>query len=159
MEKHMKKLFLTLGMITTFASPLVSQVAFADHHLGVKHEGMAHGEAAHAGMAHGEAAHAGNDIKKHVASIKSGKTIVAHVEGMVCDFCARGLEKVFGKKDAVKNIIVSLEQGTVTIQMHPNKNLSDDEIVKIIKGNGINTTSINRKISPVTVKALHEVVK
>jgi len=115
----MKKLLLTTLMATALASPM----AYAGH----------------ADMNHGD-----NHATKHEAPISAGKTVVAHVEGMVCDFCARGLEKTFGKKDEVKNIIVSLEQGTVTIQMNPNQDLSDEEIVKIIKGNGINTTSVER---------------
>lgn len=118
----MKKLLLTTLMVTALASPM----AYAGH----------------AGMNHGD-----NHATKHEAPISAGKTIVAHVEGMVCDFCARGLEKTFGKKDEVKNIIVSLEQGTVTIQMNPDQDLADEDIIEIIKGNGINTTSINRGVT------------
>ena len=115
MEKLMKKLLLTTLMVTALASP----IAYAGHP---------------------EMNHA----TKHEAAVTVGKTIVAHVEGMVCDFCARGLEKTFGKKDEVKNLIVSLEQGTVTLHMNPNQDLSDEDIIEIIKGNGINTTSIDR---------------
>ena len=84
---------------------------------------------------------------KHAGISHDGKTIIAHVEGMVCDFCARGLEKTFGKKDEVNHIIISLEQGAVTIQMNPDHDLADEEIIEIIKDNGINTTSINRGVT------------
>ena len=117
----MKKLLLTIGIVIALASPM----AFAEH---------------------GSMDHDGGHAAKHEAPVQTGKTIVAHVEGMVCDFCARGLEKIFGKKDEVKNIIVNLEQGTITIQMNPDQDLPDDEIIELIKGNGINTTSINRGV-------------
>ena len=117
----MKKFLLTTLMVTALISP----IAYAGH----------------AGINYGDSA------IKYESPLTAGKTIVAHVEGMVCDFCARGLEKVFGKKDEVKNIIVSLEQGTITLQMNPNQDLADNEIIEIIKGNGINTTSINRGVT------------
>ena len=85
-----------------------------------------------------------SDIK-HASPTTAGETVIAHVEGMVCDFCARGLEKVFGKKDEVSDIIVSLEYGTITINMKPDQDLTDTEITRLIEGNGINTTSIQRE--------------
>ena len=72
------------------------------------------------------------------------KTVVVHVNGMVCDFCARGLEKVFKKEDAVGNIIVSLEQGTITIQLKKGKELSDSLITKLVTDNGISVEGIDR---------------
>ena len=80
----------------------------------------------------------------HKVALEPTKEVIAHVKGMVCDFCARGLEKVFAKKDEVKKIIVSLKKRTVTIQMKAGKDLTDDEITKLIKGNGIDTEKIER---------------
>ncbi len=75
----------------------------------------------------------------------AGETITAHVEGMVCDFCAQGLEKLFGDTEAVERTIISLENATVTLQLKPGATLADTEITRIIQENGIDTTSIIRE--------------
>lgn len=72
------------------------------------------------------------------------RTVVANVQGMVCDFCARGLEKVFGRRPEVAKIGVSLEQGKVWIHLQPGADISDAEITELILGNGINVESIER---------------
>ncbi len=75
--------------------------------------------------------------------IKHNK-IVAHVKGMVCDFCARGLEKVFKKKKEVHEIKISLEHQTVDFILKPKQNLSDKIITKMIEDNGITVERIER---------------
>ncbi|CAA6808458.1 MAG: Unknown protein [uncultured Campylobacterales bacterium] len=74
-------------------------------------------------------------------------SIVANVEGMVCDFCARGLEKVFSKQDEVASIKVSLEKSIVEIYFKEGKALDDKTITKLILGNGISVNSIDRNDS------------
>lgn len=77
-------------------------------------------------------------------SKQSSHAIQVHVKGMVCDFCARGLEKVFSKKKEVSTISVDLDKGLVTVNMNKNKNLSDKELTKLIKGNGYTIEKIER---------------
>lgn len=69
-------------------------------------------------------------------------TVIATVHGMVCEFCAVGLEQQFKKRDEVKVIEVSLEAGTVKLQFHAGQRLDDELITKIITDNGINVESI-----------------
>ena len=90
---------------------------------------------------HGEHQKHSNHKEIHA---QNRQTILVEVQGMVCDFCARGLEKVFYKQDAVENVIVSLSMGTVTILLHPNKNLTDEQIKELIRSNGISPLKIKR---------------
>ncbi len=70
--------------------------------------------------------------------------VVVNVNGMVCDFCAQGLKKLFGEREEVKDIAIDLEAGTVALDFAENKTLKDEEIEKIIKDNGISVVSIKR---------------
>ncbi len=72
------------------------------------------------------------------------ETITAEVHGMVCEFCAVGLEKQFEKCDEVESIDVSLEAGTVKLVLKDGQQMDDERITKIITDNGINVASIKR---------------
>ena len=75
---------------------------------------------------------------------KYGETITAHVKGMVCDFCARGLEKVFKSEKVVSKIFVNLDDSIVSIRMMPNKNLPDKRIKVLIMKNGYSVEKLIR---------------
>jgi copper chaperone CopZ len=63
---------------------------------------------------------------------------------MVCAFCAQGLEKSFGRMDAVDKIDVDLDKMSVTIAVKDGKQLDDATIEKAIKDNGLDTVKIER---------------
>lgn len=67
----------------------------------------------------------------------------ADVEGMVCDFCAQGLKKQFGKESSVESIDVNLDTHKVTIRFKPGQELTKERIAEIITGNGLTMTSIH----------------
>ena len=74
----------------------------------------------------------------HAASTNDS-TQVIKVKGMVCSFCAQGIEKNFNaKKDIVKNTQVDLDTMSVTLTFHKGKSLPFSEIKKIIEGGGFN---------------------
>ena len=66
------------------------------------------------------------------------------VNGLVCDFCARSIEKLFSKKESVKSINVNLEQMLITISLKKGKSLNDDIITKVITDSGYDIREINR---------------
>ena len=72
------------------------------------------------------------------------KDVVAEVNGMVCDFCAQSLSKVFGKEDSVNDINVSLDTQTVTIDVKDGKTLRDEKIKELIEWGGYELVSIKR---------------
>jgi copper chaperone CopZ len=70
--------------------------------------------------------------------------ITINVKGLVCDFCARSIEKTFNKTKAVESIYVDLDNGLIQLQLKEGKTLSDEKIKKLIKDNGYALESIQR---------------
>lgn len=73
------------------------------------------------------------------------ETILASVNGMVCAFCATGIEKSFQKQSAVEHVKVDLEKKLVTLDTKPNAVLDDATIRKVITGAGYAVTDIKRQ--------------
>jgi len=66
------------------------------------------------------------------------------VNGMVCDFCARALEKVFIKKDEVDSINVDLNNGKIAINFNEGFSLDNSKIKKLVTDSGYDVVKINR---------------
>lgn len=76
----------------------------------------------------------------------SSQTMVtAKVNGMVCDFCARAVTKVFGKEDAVENVHVDLDKGEIHVTLKGGADLSDERIGELVKKSGYDLVSIARE--------------
>lgn len=71
-------------------------------------------------------------------------TVNVKVDGLVCDFCARALEKVFGKRNEVEGIKVDLDKGNVMVAMKPGQTIDDATLTKLITDSGYNVRSIER---------------
>ena len=67
---------------------------------------------------------------------------VVSVNGMVCDFCARGVEKAFAKDPDVMKIDVDLELGSVLIAYSSEAQPSKRDINKRIRSNGLDVVDI-----------------
>ena len=67
-----------------------------------------------------------------------------NVNGMVCDFCAQSIEKVFMKRDEVKGIKINLEDQKVVIYLEEKTNIKDDIISTLLKDAGYTVEQINR---------------
>ena len=68
--------------------------------------------------------------------------VVVSVQGMVCDFCARGIEKSFSKDKRVSKIDVDLASGKVLLAFSEANEIDSADIRKKILNNGLNTTDI-----------------
>ena len=82
-------------------------------------------------------------------SVSHSKTIKIGVEGMVCDFCAQSIEKVFLKQAGVEKVDVNLDIGKVTVKMadvfqDDEDGISNDTIVKLLKDAGYEVVAIIR---------------
>lgn len=75
---------------------------------------------------------------------KGAETVVARVNGMVCDFCARAVTKVFGREDAVAGIDVDLDAGAIRIALKPGETLADERIAELIRDSGYALVAIER---------------
>ena len=71
-----------------------------------------------------------------------GGTAYADVNGLVCDFCARALEKVFGRQEAVESINVDLDKKVITIHFNEGQKLDDKTITQLITDSGYNVRDI-----------------
>ena len=67
------------------------------------------------------------------------------VNGMVCSFCAQGIERQFKKQKGIENIDVRLEEKRVTLELGESANLSDEEINTLLQKAGYNVEKIERK--------------
>ena len=76
---------------------------------------------------------------------KNDENIVyVSVNGLVCDFCAGSIEKMFEKKEAVSRISVDLENMLITIFLKENRKLNDETVIEIIKDSGYDVTEVKR---------------
>ena len=73
--------------------------------------------------------------------------LTVNVKGMVCDFCARAVTKVFGKNDAVENVHVDLDNGEIHVGLKPGAILTDDEVESLVKKSGYAMVSVEREVS------------
>jgi copper chaperone CopZ len=75
----------------------------------------------------------------------SADTIKATVNGMVCGFCATGIEKTFRAQPEVKTVNVDLEKRLVTIQTKQGQTLDDAKIRKLLGNAGYSVVAVARQ--------------
>ena len=85
------------------------------------------------------------------------QTIKASVNGMVCAFCAQGIEKKMRALSQTKDVYVNLKQRLVAVEVKDGQTLSNDTVKDIIKKAGYDVTSIEMSEHPVAhIKAEFE---
>ena len=77
-----------------------------------------------------------------VSDLSSGQIAIVDVKGMVCDFCARGIEKTFYDDKEVKKVSVDLGAGKVLVAYSDTKRIDIDEIKNIFLINGQTATNV-----------------
>ena len=85
------------------------------------------------------------DLDKYnnfVSDLSSGQIAIVDVKGMVCDFCARGIEKTFYDDKEVKKVSVDLGAGKVLVAYSDTKKIDVDEIINIFLINGQTATNV-----------------
>ena len=75
----------------------------------------------------------------------SAETIRTTVNGMVCAFCATGIEKTFRKQPEVATVKVDLPNKRVVITTKPGKTLSDAKIKEVVTYSGYTMGNIVRQ--------------
>lgn len=83
-----------------------------------------------------------------VASIASAETIEMDVNGLVCAFCAQGIEKTLKGFPATAGVFVSLEHRIVAVQLKDGQDIPDTALFKAIKDAGYNLVTIRRTDEP-----------
>ena len=77
-------------------------------------------------------------------NVASADKVYVSVHGLVCDFCARALEKVFSKRDEVVGLTVDLDKGEVVVAMKEGLIIEDETLTKLITDSGYHVTSITQ---------------
>lgn len=72
------------------------------------------------------------------------ETITTGVKGMVCAFCATGIEKTFRKQPEVATVKVDLAKKHVVITTKPGKTLGDAKIKEVVTYSGYTMGHIAR---------------
>lgn len=74
----------------------------------------------------------------------SAKTLKIDIDGMVCAFCAQGIEKKMKAQPATDKIFISMEKKVVAIALKPNQDIADAKIHEEIKDAGYVVKGITR---------------
>lgn len=78
------------------------------------------------------------------ALAEGGEPIVADVLGVVCDFCATAMNKIFGKREEVAAIYVDLDTKALSIVTHEQGSLSDEDIGALAEQAGYRVAAVRR---------------
>ena len=79
-----------------------------------------------------------------LALAAGGAPIVADVLGVVCDFCAIAMNKIFGNQPEVAAVYVDLDTKTLSLVLSPSGSLSDAEIADLAVQAGYRIAAIRR---------------
>lgn len=76
-------------------------------------------------------------------------TIEMTVNGLVCAFCAQGIEKKLRKFPATDEVVVNLEHRLVAVALKPGQDISDADLRKALTDAGYTVKSIARSETPI----------
>jgi copper chaperone CopZ len=71
-------------------------------------------------------------------------TIEMTVNGLVCGFCAQGIEKTLRRNAATEDVLVNLEHRLVAIATKPGEDIPDEVLRKALKDAGYDVKAIAR---------------
>lgn len=77
------------------------------------------------------------------SSANASQTITVQVNGMVCAFCAQGIEKKARALPQVEDVYVNLKQKVVAVQVKEGQVLSTDTLTSLVKDAGYDVKQIN----------------
>jgi copper chaperone CopZ len=84
-------------------------------------------------------------------------TIEMEVNGLVCAFCAQGIEKKLRSFPATVDVVVSLEQRLVAVATRDNLDIGDEELRRALTDAGYAVMSIRR--APESIDAVRSRLK
>lgn len=78
------------------------------------------------------------------AATASAGTIEMKVYGLVCGFCAQGIEKTLRKNPATSDVIVSLKKQLVAVETRDGQDITDADLTKALTDSGYDVKGITR---------------
>ncbi len=79
-----------------------------------------------------------------MTTLASAKTIEMDVNGLVCAFCAQGIEKALKALPATQAVFVSLEDRIVAVELKEHTDIDDAKLRKAITDAGYTIVAIRR---------------
>ena len=131
--KNLYFLFVIIGSISVAAQDHAMHDMDAHDHEGHLHDTMVDGKLLEVDPERFDA---------FVLNLEDKQVAIISVSGMVCDFCARGIEKTFTRDKSVLKVDVDLSGGKVFIAYGKEKNIDFEEIKMKIMSNGQNATGL-----------------
>jgi copper chaperone CopZ len=84
-----------------------------------------------------------------VAAGSMAATIEMTVNGLVCAFCAQGIEKKLRKFPATAEVVVSLEHRVVAVSLKDGQDIPDADLRKALTDAGYSVKAISRSEAPI----------
>jgi copper chaperone CopZ len=84
-----------------------------------------------------------------VAVTSAAATIEMSVNGLVCAFCAQGIEKKLKKFPATAEVVVSLEHRLVAVSLKDGQDIPDADLRKALTDAGYTVKAISRSETPI----------
>ncbi len=78
------------------------------------------------------------------SDVLAGASVRLKVNGMVCPFCAYGLEKRLGEIASVDAVLIRISDGLVQIRTKQDQELTDEVLEDAVKKSGFTLTEIER---------------
>ena len=78
------------------------------------------------------------------SDVLAGASVRLKVNGMVCPFCAYGLEKRLGEIASVDAVLIRISDGLVQIRTKRDQELTDQVLEDAVKKSGFTLTEIER---------------
>lgn len=82
------------------------------------------------------------------AGLAQARSIEVEVNGLVCAFCAQGIQKSLKKFPATEEVFVSLEHRLVAVQLKDGQDIADEALRTAITDAGYTTVNIQRSDTP-----------
>lgn len=79
-----------------------------------------------------------------VSPFAAAKTVEMDVNGLVCGFCAQGIEKTLKTLPATEGVFVSLENRLVAVKLKDGTDIDDAALHKALKDSGYTVVAIRR---------------
>jgi copper chaperone CopZ len=84
-----------------------------------------------------------------VAAGSMAATIEMTVNGLVCAFCAQGIEKKLKKFPATAEVVVNLEHRLVAVALKDGQDIPDADLRKALTDAGYTVKTISRSDTPI----------
>ncbi len=80
-----------------------------------------------------------------MAETPKGTSLSVTVNGMVCSFCAQGVEKKFKARAEINAVEVDLDTKKVHLSFKQGQTIPEDDVKKIIQDSGFDVVSVEKK--------------